>query len=247
MDAGATSLRELQEAREALTRAEVAYRFARARLQLLNHPQAALDSAKLPEVEVRAPFDGVVQQVGTSPGSQISDGAPLLSFVQTNPLWVEVPLLPEEVAQLDLARGALVYELSPAKGVKARIARFVRRQPGADARTLQTRLYFQLDNPDNRFLPGQKVRATLFYPRQAQQLVIPAAALTIDMFGGTWVYEQTADTVFTRRRVQVDHFVGADSLVVRGIAPDSRIVVTGVSELFGSEFGNFGGEEEEDD
>ena len=58
-----------------------------------------------------------------------------------------------------------------------------------------------------------------------------------DIHGGTWIYEQIASRSYARKRVIVAYTLGTDAVLSSGPAAGTRIVVTGVQELFGSETG----------
>ena len=79
--------------------------------------------------------------------------------------------------------------------------------------------------------------ATLVLQGQDEQRVIPWSAVIQDINGGTWVYEKTAEHTFVRRRVQVRIVSGADAILSEGPPAGTHIVISGVAELFGTEFG----------
>jgi hypothetical protein len=59
----------------------------------------------------------------------------------------------------------------------------------------------------------------------------------IDIYGGTWVYEQTAELEFIRRRVLVRYVAGDTAVLSHGPPPGAPVVVAGAAELFGTETG----------
>jgi formiminotetrahydrofolate cyclodeaminase len=67
--------------------------------------------------------------------------------------------------------------------------------------------------------------------------VLPFNAVLHDIHGGQWVYEQTAEHTYTRRRIQVARLAGSDAVLTSGPAAGSKIVTDGSSELFGTEAG----------
>ena len=74
--------------------------------------------------------------------------------------------------------------------------------------------------------------------------MLPARALIHDPTGGCWVYERTAEHVFSRRRVEVVRMqdglavLGPASLQPRGLHLGSSVVTDGAIELYGAEFGS---------
>lgn len=67
-------------------------------------------------------------------------------------------------------------------------------------------------------------------------VVIPFKAVLHDIHGGQWVYVQTKEHTYTRRRIQVLRVAGSDA-ILEGEFPKGALVVTdGSAELFGTEF-----------
>ncbi len=58
-----------------------------------------------------------------------------------------------------------------------------------------------------------------------------------DIYGGTWVYERTAEHVYVRRRVEVPYVVDGWAVLSAGPPAGAAVVTAGVAELFGTEFG----------
>jgi hypothetical protein len=68
-------------------------------------------------------------------------------------------------------------------------------------------------------------------------LVVAYSAIVRDVQGGEWVYESLSGQKYMRRRVEVRYITGSLAVLARGPAPGTQVVITGVSELFGTEFG----------
>ncbi len=66
---------------------------------------------------------------------------------------------------------------------------------------------------------------------------VPTSAILRDIYGGEWVYAQTAPNVFVRQRVEIASTEPEGAIASRGLEPGMRIVTTGAMELFGTEFG----------
>ena len=58
-----------------------------------------------------------------------------------------------------------------------------------------------------------------------------------DIYGGNWVYTKIAPNVYSRRRVEVSHIVNEFAVLIRGVKVGDEVVVAGVAEIFGTEFG----------
>jgi membrane fusion protein, heavy metal efflux system len=98
-------------------------------------------------------------------------------------------------------------------------------------------LFYELPNPDGRFRPGERVEVVLPLAGETQSLVVPRAAILRDIHGVAWVYTNSAEHTFERHRVEV-HFTTKElSILSRGPAAGTLVVVDGAAELFGTEFG----------
>ena len=71
-----------------------------------------------------------------------------------------------------------------------------------------------------------------------EQQVVPWAAVMTDINGGTWVYENTAEHTYVRRRVQVRYIVDDLAVLESGLANGAKIVTAGAVELYGTEMGH---------
>jgi membrane fusion protein, heavy metal efflux system len=78
---------------------------------------------------------------------------------------------------------------------------------------------------------------TLAERASEESLVVPWSAVTHDINGGAWVYENVAPQQYARRRVEVRRVVGSLAVLARGPAVGAKVVTAGVAELFGAEFG----------
>jgi multidrug efflux pump subunit AcrA (membrane-fusion protein) len=148
------------------------------------------------------------------------------------------------VARIDLPLGTPV-EGSPATGRLRPLA-----EPSADPLeatvlgvapdvdpTVQGR-GFMLLAPHASWTPGTAVDGWLELPGAPRAgVVVPRPAL-VRHAGDTWVYVQTDDGVFVRRRVHVERPVGGGWFVAdAGLAPGDPVVVTGAQTLLSTELG----------
>ena len=68
-------------------------------------------------------------------------------------------------------------------------------------------------------------------------LVVPSAAVIIDPAGIYWVYTQPEPLVFVRAQLHEVHEEDQRAYFTVGPASGTAVVVTGVPELYGAEFG----------
>ena len=222
------SVRAQEDAAQELRLAETVLAAARSKLEQLN--RAPLDADVT--VTVAAPQAGLLRQVYAAAGQAVSAGAPLFEVARFDPLWVRVPVYTGEMARLQHGAAARI-----AAGGRAYTAHPIPAPPSADPLAATADLYFSLPNAEGLLRPGERVEVTLAAQGRGERLQAPNSAVLIDVHGGAWVYENTAQHVFVRRRVEVERVEGGMALLARGPAPGARIVTAGAAELFGTEFG----------
>jgi len=164
-------------------------------------------------------------------------GPPVLHSTTPRRLWVRVPVYVGDLSRIDAKQPAEITALGAAKSEARRSAAAVVAPPSADAAASSVDLFFELDNADGKFQLGEKVSALLALITEEQSLVVPWASVLTDINGGTWVYENTAENQFVRRRVQVRHVSGELAVLASGPSVGAKIVTTGAAELFGTETG----------
>lgn len=235
--AGAVTARESEQAQTTLQMAEETARAAQARFDRLSGKRSQGESPGLTAIAISAPDGGTLLDVRVAPGQIVSVGSPLFELVRLEEMWVRVPVYAGDVAAVAVGRGATVQALGDALAIR-RAATSIPHPPTANATAASVDLYYALPNADRRFRPGQSVTVTLPLVRGEQvALVVPREAILYDMHGGSWVYERTAEHVYTRRRVEVRAMAGGVAVLARGVREGATIVRVGAAELFGTEFG----------
>jgi len=109
--------------------------------------------------------------------------------------------------------------------------------PSANPLSGTVDLFYGLDNRAAKHSPGQRLGVALPLRVPAESLTAPWAAVIYDVQGGTWVYEQTGERTFVRRRAAVRYVVGDTAVLANGPAPGTKVVTAGAAELFGAETG----------
>jgi RND family efflux transporter MFP subunit len=232
----AGSEKAAQQAREELDLAENDLKTARERMERFEKAPIAADVS----VTIAAPRDGLVQKVFANPGQTVASGLPLFEVADMSTIWIRVPVYVGDLRLIDRKQTARVHAMNETPGAASRQARAINAPPTADPLNNTADLYFELANADGLMRPGQKVGVTLSEraPEQLEEsLVVPWSAVTHDINGGAWVYENIAPQQYARRRVEVRRVVGSLAVLARGPAVGAKIVTAGVAELFGAEFG----------
>jgi membrane fusion protein, heavy metal efflux system len=222
VQAGAASQRDLEDARAELALAESATRPRAGGAMTLDAPQA-----------------GVIRDLAVAPGQAVAAGAPLFHVDAVETLWVRVPVYVGDLSDLERGRPARVRSVSASASDTGVEAPPVQAPPSADPLAATSDLVFQLPGNSGSFRPGQKVEAVLpLAGAETDSLVVPWSSVVSDIYGGTWVYENPAPHLFTRRRVEVKQVFDEWAVLTRGPAPGTRVVAVGAAEIFGAEFGN---------
>lgn len=161
-------------------------------------------------------------------------GAPVGKPGGSKRAWVRVAIYSGEINMLDAKAAASVRTLGA--GAKSQSAEPVAGPPTANALTNTVDWYYQLP-ADNTLRAGERIAVEIpTHDSQEEYLVIPFNAVLTDINGGQWVYVQTAEHTYTRKRIQVARVAGADAVLASGPAVGSKIVTDGSAELFGTEF-----------
>ena len=230
---GAASARSVEEARAQQKVAEANAVAARARVREIgSSPSGSTVGALI----VRSPIAGVLQSVAAAPGQTVAAAAPLFEVVQTDALWVRVPLFVGERSGVDAAKSVLVSGLGTTTAL-ALTAVPVTGPPSANPGLATSDLFYALQAADGSVRTGERVSVQLPLTGTEQSLVVPTAAVVYDLNGGAWVYQATGATSFVRRRIEIRSQAGDRTLVARGIEAGTKVVTAGAAELFGTEFG----------
>jgi RND family efflux transporter MFP subunit len=232
----AGSVRANEEAQAELASATQSLQATRGRLSLLEKGTSDTEPEGVTPLLVAAPQSGVLSELHARPGQTVPVGAPLFAMVNSETVWIRVPVYVGELGGLDRSRPGAVTGLADSAGSPERMAKPVAAPPSADANAASVDLFYELANSDAALRPGQKVSVTLALKESENALVVPWAAILHDVYGGTWVYVNTAPHVFVRQRVEVRHVLGGQAILARGPAPGTKVVTSGAAELFGTEF-----------
>ena len=234
----AGSVRNKQDAEAELANIGAGLRVAEARVELMKGNSGADVSDKLSTLSIESSVDGFIQKVYASPSQVVSANAPVMDVASVSPVWVRVPVYSGDFNLINGKSNAFIRNLSDFNGSTGEASASPVDGPRtADPLTSSADFFYELPNRDGTFRPGQKVSVTLPFKNEQTSLVIPFSAIAYDIYGGTWVYENTSANVYVCRRVEVSGVENGIAILKRGPAAGAKIVIEGVAELFGTEFG----------
>ncbi len=160
-------------------------------------------------------------------------GSPLGKSDGANRAWVRVGIYSGEVALLNAQAPATVRALTAAEGEPAKP---VVGPPTANAATSTVDWYYELPAGSALRLGERMVVEIPTRESKTESLVVPFNSVLHDIHGGQWVYVQTAEHNYTRRRVQVARVADGIAVLASGPPVSSQVVTDGAAELFGTEF-----------
>lgn len=228
----AGSQRNVDAAEQEFGQAKAAYDAAVQRLEWLRaHPY----EGDL-ELTVAAPETGIVRQLLASNGQIVAAGAALIEVADLSVVWLRVPVYSGDTELLAGLKAVRVRDVDGGGAVREGVR--AQAPPTADPLAVTTDFYYEISNSARDLNPGQRMAVIL--PARGgsrKALSVPASAITYDIHGGAWVYVEDAPHTFRRQRVELIQTDGGQALLSRGLAAGAKVAVSGVAELFGTEFG----------
>ena len=186
---------------------------------------------------VTAPVAGISGRAVRSEGSLVSAGADslLTSINQVDPVWVRFSLSESDLGQLPqrrLVSGAPVeVRLTFPDGTrhpgKGRL-NFAATQIDPKLGTQQLRAEF--DNAKVQLLPGQFVRVQLIAGQRDNVFLVPQTAV-MQAEQGYFVFVLDKDSKAAVRNVQTGGWLGADWMILGGLAAGDRVIVDNLLKL----------------
>jgi RND family efflux transporter MFP subunit len=224
VEAEALPARRLDEARAALAAAESRLSAAKERWSRFEAvSQSGAGGLAGDAFAVRAPFGGVVSEVGFAPGATVEENEVLARVVDPDRVHV-VGAVPETSASElgDVEGGELTLGGDSPIALSRPLS--VGRVVEPVARTTEVR--FALDNRSTRLPVGRSARLRLFVGAEVSGTAIPESAI-VDDAGRPVAFVQTAGESFERRPVRLGAREGGWVLVLEGVEPGERVVSRG--------------------
>lgn len=233
----AGSARAVDEAKAQLSLAQKAHKAALARKKQVDNVSLDEDPGILSALTIESPMTGIVRSTQVKAGEIVAAGAALFEVMNDEVLWVKVPIYVGEADEIDESEPAELTPLDGRHSGQAIVARPADLPPTAVPLAAAVDLYFELENANRQFSPGERLTAHLVLKGDQERLVIPWSAVMHDIYGGQWVYEAADERKYVRRRVEVAWVDGKWAVLSRGLQPGAQVVIAGAVELAGTEFG----------
>jgi len=211
---------QIDAAKIAVERAQKVLNAEAGSVRSVDEAKSALATAQATMTTARAQRDLLGAPVGQTGGAKRA--------------WVRVAIYSGEAALLDASANAGIRALT--SSAIGQGAKPVAGPATANALANTVDAYYELP-ADTKLRAGERVAVEIpTLESKVESLVLPFNAVLHDIHGGQWVYEQTAEHTYTRRRIQVARLAGGDAVLTSGPAAGSKIVTDGSAELFGTEF-----------
>ncbi len=175
---------------------------------------------------IRAPFDGIVADVGVEVGEVAPPGAPIVRLVQLDPVHVVATVPDRDVVAL--SEGLEVRVRTEAQP-DSHAGRIVHINPAANLRTRSFTVEIEVANPERRLLPGMIANVQVATEAAGDELLVPQDFVVTRREGlGVFVLDGTAARW---RPVELGRVVRNQVVIESGLAPGDRVVVTGHRDL----------------
>lgn len=185
--------------------------------------QVKLAKTQLGRATIRAPFAGVVADLGIHTGEVASPATPVLRLIQLDPVKVSLSVSDRDVVALHPGMEARVTTAALGKSVVGKVARV---SPVANLSTRSFMVEVEVDNPNRRLLPGMIAR--VFVEREiASEAVVLPQEWVVTRLEGYGVFVADADGIARWRPVTLGDVVRGQVVVTDGVQPGERVVMTG--------------------
>ncbi len=202
---------------------------ARERLKVLGVPEAAvqrLESTRKVEAgtTIYSPIDGVVTELAVREGAAVGEGAPLFRINSLRKVWA-VAQIPEAQSGA-VSKHATVDVTATAFPGQAFSGRVLAVLPDLDTATRTLPVRVEIDNRDQRLVPGMFVALDFQAPAATPQLVVPSEAVIVTGERSLVIVSKGA-AGFDVREVKTGPEVGSRSVILSGLGEGEPIVLSG--------------------
>ena len=214
--------------KQALDQSRTALDQARAQLQALQ-AQVRQESVQLHYYRVTAPSAGIVGDIPVRVGDRVTTTTPLTTVDKPGSLeaYVYVPI--ERSSQLKLNLPVQIVDQSGNVLAESRI-NFI--SPQVDSTTQTVLAKAPIANSNDKLRNAQFIHARIVWGTQ-QRTVVPV--LAVSRLGGQYfafvAEEQNGKTVAHQKPLQVGDMTGNNYVVLEGIKPGDKIIVSGTQFL----------------
>lgn len=223
--------------------AEAAYLQAEAQLKVA---EANLKRAELnlEYTRVEAPISGRIGRSQLTEGALLNVGQQqaLTTITQLDPIYIDIAQSTSDYLKLQSAitqgrivtdennRAPVTVEVGEA-GNYSTTGELLFNEVTVDPQTSAITLRARLDNSNQAILPGMYVRAKIGTGRLQNALLAPQSGVSRDPRGRAIAFVVNSSNEVEQRYLQVDSTIGADWIVLDGLAAGDKVVVEGLQKI----------------
>ncbi|MFO7808460.1 efflux RND transporter periplasmic adaptor subunit [Guyparkeria sp.] len=202
---------------------------SRARLELLNVPEATIDRIRQQgkvtrTIPLLAPQDGYVAEIDLREGMYIRPDMELYTIARRDQVWVNVDVLERRMQSVGEGQTArMQVDGIPGHEFEGTVD-FVYPELDPQSRTLRVRLVF--DNEEGLLRPNQFAEVTLSPANAPEVLAVPSTAI-IPAPGGARVVVRTGEGRFRPMVVETGVEAGGYTEIVSGLEAGDQVVASG--------------------
>ncbi|MGZ4732732.1 MAG: efflux RND transporter periplasmic adaptor subunit [Terriglobales bacterium] len=214
--------------KQALDQSRTALDQARAQLQALQ-AQVRQESVQLHYYRVTAPSPGIVGDIPVRVGDRVTTSTPLTTVDKPGSLEAYVYVPVERSSQLKLNLPVQIVDQSGNVIAESRL-NFI--SPQVDSTTQTVLAKAPIANNNDKLRNAQFIHARIVWGTQ-QRTVVPV--LAVSRLGGQYfafvAEQQDGKTVAHQKPLQVGDMAGSNYVVLEGIKPGDKIIVSGTQFL----------------
>lgn len=206
--------------------------------------------ASLAKKRILAPFSGTIGIRQVDVGDFVAAGTPIATLQDLSTLFVDFYLAEQQVPLLAIGQAVRIQVAAyPGEQFEARI---VALNPKVEVTTRNVQVRAELDNPDERLLPGMFADLQVLLPSEVPRVVVPETALTFTLYGNSVLVvkageapqaeegaEETREVperdepylVVERRFVKTGERRDGRVVILEGLEPGEQVVIAGQLKL----------------
>ncbi|MBK7996457.1 MAG: efflux RND transporter periplasmic adaptor subunit [Blastocatellia bacterium] len=227
-EAGATSLKRLQEAEQKVEFASIEAAHAIRNLIDLGQKDKNFDS----NLTIKSPLTGIVASLNATNGEQVESGKTLLTIVDLSNVWVEAQIFENDLPKLYNATN-INYQI-PAIDSKINTlpvrTNFFNLATNVNPTTRMVAVYFEIPNPENKLIDGLIVKLDINSSEKIERLTVPTQAIIIENEQKI-VFVYKGGEQFEKRVITTGIETEENTEILTGLSLGERVVVEGIYQL----------------
>jgi HlyD family secretion protein len=184
--------------------------------------------AQLSYSEIRSPIDGFVTDRPLYPGEMAAASTPLITVMDTSRVIAKAHIPQPDAALLKLGDKATLTVPGEEEPVEGKVTVI---SPALDPNSTTVEVWVQATNKKHRLKPGTSVQVSMLAQTVDDAVAVPAASVLTAQDGATTVMLIGPDNRAHQTPVKVGIRDGDRIQIVDGVAPGSKVIVSGAYAL----------------